>query len=641
MPRFELPGSGLIVVFLCLPAWAAKPAPLSPARIDALAAMLPESPQGMGRPITDRAAWEAIGKEASFKRYAAGAQKLIQEPIVEVADDAYLDYSRTGNRTRGQAVLGRHFGRLTPLVVAECIENQGRYLPAIEDALRSYCRDKSWVLPAHDGRLEVFSGKAISVDLQSSNISWNLATTLYWLGDKLRPEIRQLVRRELQRRTFDPYLDEVLRNGRGAYWHVATNNWNAVCTAGVVGAALASCDSRKERATFVAAAERSMTYFLSGFTDDGYCSEGMGYWNYGFGHFILLSETLVQATGGKVDLLADKKAKAAALFSRNLEILPGIYPAFADCSPTARPDLRITAFLSRRYGWGLKDSEDHGLLLAGGPTSGVGELAVYGFPNTASRTSSADVPRGPSPLRSWFGDAGILVCRPPAGQNALGVALKGGHNAEHHNHNDVGSFVVALGHATPLLDPGAEVYTARTFSAKRYDSNVLNSFGHPVPIVAGQLQRPGRDAQAKVLKTEFTDARDTLVLDIASAYPVKSLKKLVRTFIFSRNGRGSLRVVDEVEVSRPESFGTALITFSKWKSVGPTQFVVGEGAEAVRVDVAADVATPKFRSEEIKEDLVARKTPVRLGFDLPEPVTKATMTLTIAVGSGSKPLTAK
>ena len=101
---------------------------------------------------------------------------------------------------------------------------------------------------------------------------------------------------------------------------------------------------------------------------------------------------------------------------------------------------------------------------------------------------------------------------------------------------------VALGSSLPILDPGAEVYTARTFSAKRYDSNVLNSFGHPVPRVAGKLQSPGRQAAAKILKTEFTDAKDTLVMDIRSCYDVPELTKLVRTFVFSREGRGSLTV---------------------------------------------------------------------------------------------------
>lgn len=623
----------LVLALAAIPVCGATPKPLSPQRIEQLAAMLPESPQGMGRPITDRAAWDAIARDPHFKRYLSNAEKLLPQPIVPMTDDDYLDYSRTGNRTRGQAVLGRRFGRLNILVQAECLENRGRFLPAIEETIRSYCGDKSWTLPAHDRTLAVFHGKSMSIDLQSSNITWNMATACYWLGDKLSADVRQLVRRELDRRTFQPYLDAVLRKGRGAYWHTVTNNWNAVCTAGVVGAALAMVESRKDRATYVAAAERSMESFLSGFTDDGYCSEGLGYWNYGFGHFVLLSETLVQATGGKVDLLADKKSERAAEFSRNLEILPEIYPAFADCAPNSRPDVRITAFLSRRYGWGLKAAEDRGLLLAPAPYSNLADFAVCGFPNTASRKASAEAAAGPT-LRSWFQEAGILVCRPAAGRNAMGVALKGGHNAEHHNHNDVGSFVVALGKTTPLLDPGAEVYTARTFSAKRYDSHALNSFGHPVPLVAGQMQRTGRDAQAQVVKTEFTDQADTLVIDIGSAYPVKSLKKLQRTFVFSRQGRGSLRIVDEVEFSQPETFGTALITYVKWSGDGSTRLMVGEGVEAVQVEVTADVAAPKFRSEEIKEDMVARKTPVRLGFDLPAPVTKAVLT-TIVTPAGN------
>jgi hypothetical protein len=627
-------GVVLVVMVAGMPAWGATVKPLSQERIEQLAAMLPETPQGMGRPITDRAAWDAIAKHPRYKRFVASAEKLLKQPIVAMTDDDYLDFSRTGNRTRGQAVIGRRYSRLDTLVQAECLENRGRFLPAIEEAMRAYCSDKSWTLPAHDRKLDVFNGKSMSIDLHSSNLTWKMATACYWLGDKLSADVRQLVRRELHRRTFDPYLEAVLRNGRGAYWHACTNNWNAVCTAGVVGAALAVVESRKDRAIYVAAAERSTEFFLSGFTADGYCSEGMGYWNYGFGHFVMLSETLVQATGGKVDLLADKKAEAAATFGRNLEILAGIYPAFADCPTTARPDPRITAFLSRRYGWGMKEIEDRMLLMASAPYSGLPEMAVYGFPNTASRKASVEVAKAPTPLRSWFFEAGILIGRPEAGKDGLGVALKGGHNAEHHNHNDVGSFVVVLGKSTPLLDPGGEVYTARTFSSKRYESNLLNSFGHPVPVVAGQLQRTGRDAQAKVLKAEFTDESDTFSIDFGSAYPVKSLKKLQRTFVFSRQGRGSLKIVDEVEFSQPESFGTALITLSPWKGESSTGLTIGEGAESVQVDVTADKGELKFRSEEIKEDRHGKALPVRLGFELPSAVTRATVTTIVRpVGS--------
>ena len=125
------------------------------------------------------------------------------------------------------------------------------------------------------------------------------------------------------------------------WWLTSKMNWNSVCLAGVTGAALTSIESPQRRAFFAASAEKYIQYFLEGFTPDGYCSEGVGYWNYGFGHFVMLAETIKQATGGKVDLLAPKRIRPIALFGRRMEILPGVYPAFADCTRgcKTRPDI--------------------------------------------------------------------------------------------------------------------------------------------------------------------------------------------------------------------------------------------------------------------------------------------------------------
>jgi hypothetical protein len=224
-----------------------------------------------------------------------------------------------------------------------------------------------------------------------------------------------------------------------------------------------------------------------------------------------------------------------------------------------------------------------------------------------------------------------LICRPASGNpRGLGAALKGGHNAEQHNHNDVGSFVVALGSATPLLDPGAEVYTRRTFSSRRYESNVLNSFGHPVPRVAGKLQREGRQAAAKVLKTGFADAEDTLVLDIRSCYDVPELTRLVRTFVFSREGRGSLTVSDEVEFKSPQEFETVLITLVPWKQDGDDKLVIGKGDEAIQAKIASGEHSFRLQATEIHEDLPGKIVPKRLGIVLTEPVRQAVIRVTIA-----------
>src|SRR5208282_1863594 len=119
------------------------------------------------------------------------------------------------------------------------------------------------------------------------------------------------------------------------------------------------------------------------------------------------------------------------------------------------------------------------------------------------------------PWRTWFPDGGVLICRPGTGSKvSFAAAIKGGNNGVNHGHNDVGSFSVVAGSTMVICDPGAEVYTARTFSAHRYDSKVLNSFGHDVPVVAGQLQRTGSEARGVVVTKDFTQAADTLTLDV-------------------------------------------------------------------------------------------------------------------------------
>jgi hypothetical protein len=558
---------GLLAILLLVAAShssfsADRPSPPEPRGAEAWANLLPAAARGAGPTIDDRRAWQAAAALPKFQGVLKQAGELLSELIPELPDSLYLDYSHTGNRARCEKVMGRRQARMAALVLAECLEDRGRFLPAIEETLRAIGGERSWVWPAHDNGMANFKGTAITVDLRAAGLAWNLATARYWLGGKLSPEVRRLLDDELERRVFTPYERAISGGKPRLFWTGVTNNWNAVCLAGVTGAAMANIESRERRATFAAAAEKYVQNYLRGFTPDGYCSEGIGYWNYGFAHYVMLAETLRQASGGQVDLMDRADVRRIALFGRRMEMLPGLYPAFADCQLNEQPNAALTAFLSRRYGWGLKDVAAAGLGLAKGASNQLFDVGLFDFPNSASAVQPAESPAVAAPLRDWFPKGGVLICRPaPGSRYALGAALKGGHNAEQHNHNDVGSFVVALGHATPLLDPGKEVYTARTFGNHRYDSNVLNSFGHDVPRAAGRLQQTGHQAAARVLKTEFADQADTLVLDLSAAYaavkemgtgseprrakggksasgevpvPFSSLKKLDRTFIFSR-----------------------------------------------------------------------------------------------------------
>jgi len=600
-----------------------------------IAAWLPGEPRGPGRPIEDRSAWERLASRPEFRAAVHRAEALLDRPIPPTTDALYLDFSRTGNRKRWERVASRRRSRIGVLTIAECLENRGRFLPALTEAIDAVCEEPTWVMPAHDRDLGNVRGERIDIDLGAAHLAWNLALVHFVLGGRLDAKASRRIRDNLSRRVFEPYSAMLAKRRKPNWWLTCTNNWNAVCLAGVTGSALAVLESRDERARFVAAACAHSKHFLSGFTPDGYCSEGLGYWGYGFGYYVLLAESIRQATGGKIALLERPSARAPATFADRIEIVNGVSPAFADCGVHTRPAWRLTHFLRRRLGLGGDPAEDDRLAT---PSTRLAEALIYSFPNGATgaapSTRSTD-DAGPS-LRSYFESAGVLVCRPKPGKNGrFGAALKGGHNAEHHNHNDVGSYVVVVGARPVLVDPGSEVYTARTFSRRRYESKVLNSYGHPVPVPAGLLQRTGRKAAARVLDaTRFTGAADTFALDLRAAYGTRRIEKLTRTFVFSRVGPGALTVTDTAVFPRPEPFETALITLGDWLRKDDGSLFVWDFDEAVEVKIEAGDQRCQVRSETLDEDVRTPTKPTRIAIRLERPVKHARIRLTITPCAG-------
>lgn len=615
--------AALLMVVVTAGCAQTPPTPPNP-RAAEIAPMLAKQPTGLGKPISDRACWDLLAASEAGADVVKNAANLLRTPLPEQPDDLFLEFSRNGNRTRWQNVAARRRGRIDTFTVAECLENKGRFIRPLEEAIAALCAERTWLMPAHDGKLDNFNGKVVDIDLASSALGWRLGTSAWLLGDKLSAATRALIADNVAKRVTTPFRDMIEgRRGRN-WWMTTTNNWNAVCLAGSTGAALVTIDKAEDRAVFVAGAEQYIQNFLKGFTPDGYCSEGMGYWNYGFGNFVDLAETLNQATGGKLDLLANPAAKAPASFGPGLEITSGVYPAFADCGVGAQPSAVIMAYLNKRFDLGLAQ-------YAQMPArSAMGDLVttlLYALPNSLSAKPATTVAAAVRPVRTYFKDAGILIDRPGDGGCRLGVALKGGNNNEHHNHNDVGSYVVVVGGSPVLLDPGAEAYTARTFSSRRYESKLLNSFGHAVPRVAGKLQAEGAESRGKVLAAEFGDQADTYRLDLASCYRVPELTRLERNWVFSRAAEGSLVVTDTVAFTSPQSFGTAMITAGSWKQIAPDTFLAGYAGEVVQVKIAVEGGEFATDIVQIKEESSVQ--PYRLGIEMTKPVTNAAITMTI------------
>ena len=143
--------------------------------------------------------------------------------------------------------------RLSPLVLAECAEYKGRYLPKLAEVLDSLVSAPSWTLSAHDPKLENLHGTHYYVDLNAANLADNIAETLYLLGDKIPATTRKHAMAEMERHVFVPMRQSLAKpntdgDHNGNWWLYATMNWNAVCLKGVTGAALAVLPDVQDRA---------------------------------------------------------------------------------------------------------------------------------------------------------------------------------------------------------------------------------------------------------------------------------------------------------------------------------------------------------------------------------------------------------
>lgn len=591
-------------------------APLARARVDAIAKLLPAAPKGFGTPISDRAAWDQIARRPELKKTLADAEKLLTAPIPAWNEDAYFEFSRNGQRVAGQDMMAARWKFVVPLAWAECCENKGRFLDKLDRAVLEIANQPAWCLPAHDGKLDSYHGKAIFVDLGASGYAHELAQVLFMMGDRLPAETGATVLASLERLVFAP-MHKTYLSGKGHWWLYSLANWNSVCLSGVTGAALAALTDVHDRAVFAAAAEYYAINNVVGFGSDGYCAEGIGYYNYGFGHYILLRELLWQQTRGDIDLFEPKRVNAIATFGPRLEILPGTWPAYADCRIGSQVATEMLWYCSRTKGLGLTKYDNAKVLVPSQIARGV----MQAFPNSTERPPKASAKMEPVGLRSYFDQAGVISCRPALGSACrVGASFKGGHNDEPHNHNDLGSYAIIVDDVQVAGDGGGpHTYTGQMFSDKRYTYKILNSFGHPVPLIDDVQQRPGKEARARVVKTHFADDRDEFSLDLSLAYEIVDLKVLRRDFVYDRTGAGSVTITDLFDFGKPHTYEVAFVTHGSWKSVGEKEFLITNKGKSLRLTVECD-GPISVRSETIEENAPKFE---RVGVALSSPQTSA------------------
>jgi len=161
----------------------------------------------------------------------------------------------------------------------------------------------------------------------------------------------------------------------------------------------------------------------------------------------------------------------------------------------------------------------------------------------------------------FFKDLQVMVARSQAGKNqGLYVAAKGGHNAESHNHNDVGHYIIYQNGQPMIIDAGVGTYTAKTFSPRRYEIWTMQSAFHSLPTIDSVMQQNGREFAARAIRYSVSEQRAALTLDLSGAYPAAAnLQRWLRTVALERHKE--VKISESYALSKPtKSITLSLLT---------------------------------------------------------------------------------
>jgi len=648
-PR-QVPVSATDLVARAVELYRAAPAPTpapavepAPATVDATApadealttaeavmARKLEVPTGVGPKFSDRAAW----RKADFDREAIlkSAEAELTQPVPHLGTEEFEAYEKTGSREPHGKPFGRRLKRVGLFTLAAGLSGEKKFVDAAQREAEAIMDEPTWVIPAHDKGLVNFKGQKTDVDLGVAMRGATLATMGWMLEEELPPEFTKRLKKELRRRVVEPYLKRIAGDKSLCQWLGYNNNWVSVCLAGITYSSLYSSPTKAEVSRIVREARKQLPNAFKSYSEDGYCTEGIMYHNYGFGHYVDLAETLYRVSGGEIDLFDEEIVRRVAPFPTRFEIINQRYAAFGDAPYNAGAVKGLQAILAHR----LKDPTLLTPALRdrnkGGYGFGDGSL-LYDVILPATLPPPAPLTAKEWRIRDEFAKGGILVCRPSDPDDfTLGAVFKAGHNDEAHNHNDEGTFVIVTGSTMPITDIGSEIYTASTFGADRYKSPVNNSYGHNVPVVDGQLQKSGRDAAAKIIRRDFSEKEDRWTVDLRALYEVSGLKKLEREFVYVRGSRPRVEITDRVEFATEKTYGTALMTLGEWSEQGEGKLRFKDGEGVLDVEVTASVPFT-IKGETITANLRGPKTPPqRVGIDFNKPVREAELKMVITPG---------
>ncbi len=488
-------------------------------------------------------------------------EDALKAPIAEVTGTMAMDFDRSGDReNHSKASFGRR-NQLMPLILAESIENKNRFTEKIFNLIWAICEESFWGVPAHIRSSVLPDPENPIVDLFAAETAALLGLTDYLVGEKM-DKINVLIRKRIYFETNRRILQPIKKWENYGYLSRTkeVNNWNPWIVSNILMANLFLEKNETERAKNVKDYLFHLDGYLNGLGEDGGCDEGPSYWFAAGASVYDCLEEVASASNGKINIYNEPLIQKMASYIYKVHISENYFVNFADADPKiSKPD----GLMLYRFGKAIQDEK---MMTMGqwANTAYNQDVSVTGrhvmrvMENLISRNKIPKQTNTYQPEGThYIADIQVLTSHAKSG---LYLATHGGHNAESHNHNDVGDFIIYANGEPIIIDAGRGNYTARTFSAQRYDLWFTQSNYHNLPIINGFGQKSGREFEANSVKPTLSERESALRMNIASAYEKEAGIIFWNRSVSLNHEENQVEIVDDYSLKEAKSLQQIFMT---------------------------------------------------------------------------------
>lgn len=460
---------------------------------------------------------------------------LIHNYIIKCSDE-YLEENTLERVKTGKRLLSvsrKALQRIYYLAYAYRMTGDIKYAERAEKEILTVCDFSDWN-PSHY--------------LDVGEMAMAVAIGYDWLYEYLSKPIREKIRKAIVEKAFN-----TVEIGR---FYNRTNNWNQVCNAGLVLAALAIYEEEKEKSDYIIdKAVKTVPLAMGSYSPDGIYPEGFSYWGYGTGFQVTMLAAMESALGTDFGLSDNYGFLKSPYFMLYMTAPSGWCYNF--CDSGKKIDLNQAMF------WFASKAKDTSLLWY--EYSYLKKLDKYTgsdidrlLPNILIFSKDIDLSNIKEPKGNFFSGKGlkpVFIYRSGWSNNTdsyLGVVA--GSPSIPHGHMDSGSFVYEKNGERWVLDLGLQNYYSlekegvdlwnKTQNGQRWDVFRIGNTGHSTITINGKkhLVTGNPEFIETYQKSDYKGAK----IDMTSLYG-DDVKNVLRSVYLDKND--DLNIIDEIQTN--------------------------------------------------------------------------------------------